>query len=212
MFTGLIRFQGQLRARAANRLRLACPPLAPALAVGDSVAVNGVCLTAAQVHADGFSADLLEQTLRDTTLGRLPLGAQLNLEPALRVGEALGGHYVQGHVDGVTQLVSRQELPGGDWRLEFELPPWLALLVVDKGSIAIDGVSLTLQELTVRSFCVALIPTTWNDTNLQTLQPGARVNIEADLIVKTVRRTVEQMLHSAPELSAAGLRELGYGG
>jgi riboflavin synthase len=212
VFTGLIRFQGQLRARAGNRLRLACPALLPGLSLGDSVAVNGVCLTAAQLHADGFSADLLNETQKDTTLGALPLGAALNLEPALRAGEPLGGHYVQGHVDGVVRLLARQALPGGDWRFEFELPEWLAPLVVDKGSIAIDGISLTLQELGPRSFSVALIPTTWNETNMQTLQPGSGVNIEADLIIKTVRRTVEQIMQRAPGLTPAGLRELGYGG
>lgn len=212
MFTGLIHSRGVLRARAASRLTIACPTLLPELAAGASIAVNGVCLTVAQLETDGFSADLLEQTHKDTTLGILPLGTVLNLEPSLRAGEALSGHYVQGHVDGVVRLVSRRALAGGDWRLEFELPGWLAPLVVDKGSIAVDGVSLTVQELGARTFAVALIPTTWRETGLQTLVPGSEVNIEADLIIKTVRRTVEQILKQAPELTAASLRELGYGG
>lgn len=212
MFTGLIRHQGRLRSRASGRLAVDCATLLPALALGDSVAVNGACLTVAQVDHAGFYADLLAATLRDTTLGVLPGGAALNLEPALRAGEALGGHFVQGHVDGVVKLATRKTLPGGDWLLEFELPGWLAPLVIEKGSIAIDGISLTLQELGVHSFSVAVIPATWRETNIGTIAPGGVVNIEADMIVKAVRRSVERGAQHAPELSATALRELGYGG
>jgi riboflavin synthase len=211
VFTGLIFQQGQLRSRSAKRLRVECPGLVPGLSLGQSVAVSGACLTVAELHASGFSADLLAATLSTTTLGLLPIGAGLNLEPALGAGEALGGHFVQGHVDGMVKLLARQALPGGDWRLEFELPEWLKPLTIDKGSIAINGVSLTLQELGERSFTVALIPTTWNDTNLGMVQPGHMVNIEADMIVKAVRRTVEALLAGGPGLDAAVLRKLGYG-
>jgi riboflavin synthase len=211
VFTGLIRYQGQLRARSANRLRLECPSLRPSLSLGQSIAVNGACLTVAELHGSGFSADLLAATLRATTLGLLPLGAALNLELALGAGDAMGGHFVQGHVDGVVQLLQRHALDGGDWRLEFELPEWLRPLVIDKGSLAIDGVSLTVQELGERTFAVAVIPTTWNVTNLGLVQPGHMVNIEADMIVKAVRRTVEALLARGPGLDAAGLRQLGYG-
>lgn len=211
MFTGLIFQQGQLRARSAKRLRVECPGLRPSLCLGQSIAVNGACLTVAELHNSGFSADLLAATLHDTTLGLLRIGAALNLEPALVAGDAIGGHLVQGHVDGMVKLLNRHVLADGDWRLEFELPEWLKPLVIDKGSIAIDGVSLTVQELGERTFAVAIIPTTWNDTNLGLVQPGHMVNIEADLIVKAVRRTVETLLAAKPGLDAAALHKLGYG-
>lgn len=192
-------------------MRIECPSLRPALALGDSVAVSGVCLTVAEMHNSGFSADLLAATRDTTTLGLLPIGAALNLEPALSAGQALGGHFVQGHVDGMTKLLSRHVMPSGEWRLEFELPDWLSPLVIDKGSIAVNGVSLTLQELGEHSFATAIIPTTWNETNLGLVQPGHMVNIEADLLVKAVRRTLESLLAGGSVMNIDALRKLGYG-
>jgi len=187
VFTGLIRHQGWLVAREGQRLTVACPPLRAGLRLGDSVAVNGVCITAALLSADGFAADLLEATLRDTTLGELAVGSALNLEPALRAGDPLGGHFVQGHIDGTAELLSRDPLAGGSTRLGFSAPEWLKPWLIPKGSICVDGVSLTVQAIEPDSFTVELIPATLDSTNLKTLAPGQRVNLEADLIVKTVR-------------------------
>lgn len=215
MFTGLIRHTGTLRHRGERGLEVACPSLRPRLAAGDSIAVNGACLTVAELTADGFRADLLADTRRNTTLGELAPGARLNLETALTAGEAFGGHFVQGHVDGTVRLLSRHELPGGDWRLGFDLPDWLKPQVIDRGSIALDGVSLTIQELepdgSPPAFYVSIILTTWQETNLGELVAGARVNVEADLLVKTVRHAVEQLLGRDEPLTAEKLREWGYG-
>jgi riboflavin synthase len=217
VFTGLIRHRGVLRACGEGRLHVACPELAarapggPALRIGDSVAINGACLTVATLTPDGFEADLLPDTLERTTLGRLPNGAQLNLEPALRAGDALGGHFVLGHVDGVARLLERRALPGGDWRLSFELPEWLRPWVVPQGSIAVDGVSLTIQDLSRDSFGVSLVPATWRETNLSAVQPGGVVNIEADVIVKTVRQALDAALGGPGGLTQDTLRSLGYG-
>jgi len=215
MFTGLIRHTGSLRQRDERGLELACPSLRPQLAAGDSISVNGTCLTVAALTVDGLRADLLADTRANTTLGELSAGARLNLETALTAGEAFGGHFVQGHVDGTVRLLTRRELPGGDWRLGFELADWLRPQVIDRGSIAVDGVSLTIQELDTASsppaFYVSIIPTTWKETNLGTLATGESVNIEADLLVKTVRHAVEQILGKGEPLTADKLREWGYG-
>jgi riboflavin synthase len=203
MFTGLIRHSGTLRRRDERGLTVSCPSLGPALASGDSISVNGACLTVAILTADGFRADLLADTRRTTTLGALATGARLNLETAMQAGDAFG------------RLLSRAELPGGDWRLGFELPDWLRLQIIERGSIAIDGISLTIQELDTESappaFYVSIIPTTWEETNLSTLDTGEMVNIEADLLVKTVRHAVEQILGRGEPLTAEKLREWGYG-
>lgn len=215
MFTGLIRHSGSLRRRSERGLEVACPALRPKLALGDSVSVNGACLTVAELAADGFRADLLADTRRNTTLGGLASGAQLNLELPMQAGEAFGGHFVQGHVDGMVRLLSRRQLTGGDWHLDFELPDWLSPQVIDRGSIALDGISLTIQQLEPEGspplFSVSIIPATWEETNLSGLTAGDQVNVEADLLVKTVRRAVEQILGKGEALTAEKLREWGYG-
>jgi riboflavin synthase len=216
MFTGLIRHLGELKARDARGIAVACPSLRTKLAEGDSVAVNGACLTVTELTGDGFRADLLEDTRRNTTLGELPTGARLNLETALTAEDAFGGHFVQGHVDGIVHVTARRELPSGDWRLSFELAEWLKPHVVDRGSIAIDGVSLTVQEIEPHgsppAFSVSIIPTTWNETNLGGLSIGCKVNIEADLLIKAARHSIEQILGKDEMLTAEKLREWGYGG
>jgi riboflavin synthase len=195
VFSGLINHTGILRRRASNRIEIGIPAsLHDSLRLGDSVAVNGVCLTAASIDADAFAADLLSATLADTTLGSLDMGSLVNLEPALRVGDPLGGHIVQGHVDGTAELKDKREMPGGDWLYSFKLPVWLDSWIVPKGSICIDGVSLTVQELAGDSFSVQLIPMTLELTNLGLLEAGQRVNLEADLIVKTVARLMQRGL------------------
>jgi riboflavin synthase len=194
VFTGIIRHQGQLAARESARLTIACPSLRPRITAGESIAVNGVCLTAARLTGDGFAADLLDETLALTTLGALAPGTRLNLEPPLSAGDTLGGHWVQGHVDGTAELLSAEPRAGGDHGLRFSLPQWLQPILVDRGSICIDGVSLTVQNIGENSFAVGIIPVTWNDTNLGNIHPGDRVNIEADYLVKTVRNALASLL------------------
>lgn len=216
MFTGLIRHVGKLSARGANTLTVECPKLLAdkTVAHGDSVAVMGACLTVAGLTGNGFRADLLVDTMRNTTLGSLEIGARLNLETAMQAGDAFGGHFVQGHIDGVVHLTSRSRVGGGDWQLSLELEKWLKPHVVDRGSIAINGISLTVQSIDTahspETFSVSIIPTTWADTTLSDATPGTAVNIEADLLVKTVRGTLEQMLGGAG-LSAEQLKKWGYG-
>ena len=211
MFTGLIRHLGKLQSRPSTRLQVTCPTLRVELAPGDSVAVNGACLTVAELTSEGFSADLLDDTRRTTTLGGLTVGRRVNLELPLAAGERFGGHFVQGHIDGTVALLEKRELGGGQWQLVFALPAWLAALVIDQGSIAIDGVSLTIQELRADRFAVSLIPTTYNETALGDIQPGGMVNVEADLIVKAARGVMPLAAAEQPPLSLTDLKELGYG-
>ena len=190
MFTGLIRHLGALEARPSRsqggRLRITAPEAVLERAEpGASIAVNGACLTAVERDARTFTADLSEETLRRTTLGTLALGAVLHLEPALRLGEALDGHLVQGHVDAVGRLLARCEGEGA-WR--FEMPSDLAPLVAPKGSIAVDGISLTVVEARAADFTVALIPETVKRTRLADLRPGEPVNLEVDVLARYVAR------------------------
>jgi riboflavin synthase len=157
-------------------------------APGDSIAVDGVCLTVAGLAGDGsFTADVMPETLRRTTLGRLRAGSRVNLERAVRADARLGGHVVQGHVDGVATLVSRD--PGDRWDdLLFSAPAALLRYVAEKGSIAVSGVSLTVTRVDGGTFGVSLIPTTLEATVLGTLAPGDRVNVEVDVLAKYVER------------------------
>ncbi len=165
------------------------PAIASRLGLGASLAVAGVCLTVT-VEGDGWSAvELSPETLSRTRLGGLPDGAEVNLEPALRMGDALGGHWVQGHVDGTVRVVSRRDL-ASHRELGFELPPEHAAAVVEKGSVCLDGVSLTVATLGERSFSVALIPHTLAVTTLSSLVTGDRVHLEVDVLAKYVARAL----------------------
>ncbi|MDP1831591.1 MAG: riboflavin synthase [Geothrix sp.] len=197
MFTGLIRHLGTLEARSSRpggaRLRMAAPAgLLARAEPGASLAVNGACLTSVRVDARAWEADLSEETLAKTTLGRLPLGAVLHLEPALRVGDPLDGHLVAGHVDGIGQLVSRPHghagVDEGIWR--FTMPAALAPMTAPKGSIAVDGISLTVVDCGGDWFTVALIPETVKHTALGAMRPGDPVNLEADPIGRFVARAL----------------------
>ncbi|HZF15827.1 MAG TPA: riboflavin synthase [Steroidobacteraceae bacterium] len=160
------------------------------LQVGDSVAVQGVCLTVTRATASGFCADVSHETLGCTTLGRLSTGSRINLEPALRAGDALGGHLVSGHVDGVGKLIARRA-DGRSSRLEFELPAALARYVAPKGSICIDGVSLTVNEVEGARFGVNLIPHTLAVTTHGALETGDSVNIEVDQLARYLDRLAQ---------------------
>lgn len=191
MFTGLIEETGSLerferRGRSA-RLSLRAPLLAAGIAVGDSLALNGCCLTLAAREGDLLEFDLLEETLSRTNLGDLEPGQRVNLERALAAGARLGGHFVQGHVD-TTAPVIDFSARGQDHRLEVQLPHGQGRYTIMKGSIALNGVSLTIAELTDSSLVVWLIPHTLAMTNLGDLRPGQAVNIEFDLLGKYVER------------------------
>lgn len=190
MFTGLIKELGRVEAVEASddgaRLRIGAA-LASELEPGDSVAVNGACLTATSVGGGAFEADVMHQTLSLTTLGRLEPSSPVNLELALRATDRLGGHVVQGHVDG-TAAVADLSSDGFARRLRIELPDELLPYVVERGSIAIEGVSLTVADLSESGLEVSLVPETLERTTLGALEPGDRVNVECDVLARYVRR------------------------
>jgi riboflavin synthase len=194
MFTGLVEALGAVHAITADgpgtRLTLVEPRIAPELKLGDSVAVNGVCLTVIDRDADAFAFEAGPETLHRTNLGELKIGDRVNVERALAVGDRLGGHIVQGHVDGVGQ-VARREVQGGWETIWFSCPEELTRMMVPKGSITVDGISLTLVEVTKAGFSVALIPHTLAVTTLGFKQPPATVNLETDLISKHVVKYLE---------------------
>jgi riboflavin synthase len=186
VFTGLVREVGRVVSFADGRLTVES---SLAAAIGDSVSVNGCCLTVVDGDRRTLAFDAVPETLARTTLARLEPGAGVNLETALRVGEPLGGHYVQGHVDGVGR-VRTLEPEGEGVRLWADAPSGILRYCVEKGSIALDGVSLTIAALDDEGFAVALVPHTLAVTTLGTLEPGSAVNLEADVLAKYVERLV----------------------
>jgi riboflavin synthase len=191
MFTGLVRERGRVAARSGEeggvRLVVAAPSTAAGASVGDSISVDGCCLTAVAIENGSVAFDAVPETLSRSALADLEAGDEVNLEPALRAGEPLGGHYVQGHVDGVGRV--RSVAPEGDGaRVWFDAPPELLRYCVEKGSIAVQGVSLTIAALDDGGFAVALVPHTLDATTLGALVPGAPVNLEADVLAKYVER------------------------
>lgn len=191
MFTGLVESTGTLVAlkstAAGARLTLRAPQIAADVRLGDSIAVNGCCLTAIAQDAETLGFDLLRETLDRTSLGALEPGGLVNLERALAANARLGGHFVQGHVDAAAEVMAF-DAAGADWRLEIALPPEFARYVVSKGSIAIDGISLTVAGVRESSFVVWIIPHTRAVTNLSACTAGRRVNLEFDLLAKYVER------------------------
>lgn len=190
MFTGIVRELGEVEAVSTRgdgaRLEVRAPETAAGTGVGDSVAVNGACLTAVAADDGVLAFDVVAETLRRTSLGRLTPGSRVNVEPALRAGEPLGGHLVQGHVDGVGRLL-RVDAEG----LEIEAPEDLMRYCVEKGSIAVEGVSLTIAGLGEGSFSVALVPHTREATTLGAVSEGDELNLEADIVAKHVERLLE---------------------
>lgn len=193
MFTGLVIETGELlsleRTGASARLTLRAPLTGPRAEIGDSVAVNGCCLTVTVRDGEQLSFDLLAETLRVTSLGDLSHGSRVNLEPALGAGAKLGGHFVQGHVDTTAEVLDFSP-HGADFRLEIALPADFAQYVAHKGSIAVDGISLTVAEVKDASFVCWIIPHTRAVTNLAARKKGERVNLEFDLLAKYVERIV----------------------
>ena len=193
MFTGIIVDVGRITAYEAQskgaRVTVATGLDTRAFNVGDSIAVNGVCLTAVSLKPGEFSADVSVETLNRTTLSALPVGTPVNLEPALRVGDPLGGHMVQGHVDGVGEWIDSR-VEGEFTNITFRIPERLMSTIVEKGSIALDGISLTVADLVANTVVVAVVPHTLAKTNLGSMGPGHSVNVETDIIGKYVRRTL----------------------
>ena len=198
MFTGIIEHVGRVEslntaldgAAQSSRLRVHAGPLAASLAVSNSIAVNGCCLTVVQVSGETFAADLSSETLSRTSFGEIKPGTRVNLERPLTAGKEFGGHFVQGHVDGIGR-VTRWEAEGANWWLGVRVPRELARYVAMKGSIAIDGISLTIANLTGDVVEAAIIPFTYANTNLQALRVGDAVNLEADVLAKYVERILE---------------------
>jgi riboflavin synthase len=193
VFTGIIRERGRIADvdgdAEARHLRIEAPATASRLAVGDSVSVDGCCLTATEVADGHFAVTAVPETISRTTLGALARGDEVNLESATRAGEPLGGHYVQGHVDGVGRVESVEPQEEGS-RMRIAPPPELLRYCVEKGSVAVGGVSLTIAALTDGAFEVALVPHTLEQTTLGGAQPGDAVNIEVDILAKYVEKLV----------------------
>ncbi len=192
MFTGLIQGVGQVveqeKRGGDTRLVIDCGDAdLGTIAVGDSIAISGVCLTATEIEGRCFAADVSKETLKLTTLGNFVVGTRVNLEPPLKAGDALGGHMVAGHVDGLG-VVEELHADARSWRLSFSVPKPLARYLASKGSIAVDGISLTINEVDDRRFGVNIIPHTMSHTSLGDRRIGDHVNIEVDLVARYLAR------------------------
>lgn len=198
MFTGLVEAVGRVVAMEARssgmRIRFAAAEVLGDAREGDSICVSGVCLTALDIRDGEFAADLAPETLLRTSLGQLAAGSGVNLERSLAVGARLGGHVMQGHVDGVGVIVEIQELGDGNWWMTVEVPEELERYVVFKGSIALDGISLTVAEVSGRRVSVAIIPHTWTHTVLRERKTGDRINVEVDVMAKYVEKMLAHVV------------------
>lgn len=203
MFTGIIEELGEIsnleKSAGGARIKISAKVVTENTAEGDSIAINGVCLTALDIKADGFSADVSSETLNRTTLGKLNVGAKVNLERAVTVSTRLGGHIVQGHVDARGKFLEAAQT-GGFWTVRVLFPKEIGQYLVYKGSISVEGISLTIADLSEDSFEIAVIPKTWELTNLSALKGGDEVNLEADVIAKYVERI---MLYKREEKAEA---------
>ncbi len=212
MFTGLIEEIGKL-ALAGNipggkRIKIYASKILDDVKIDDSVCINGVCLTVTGFEKDFFFADAVGATLEKTTIGTLKEGAELNLERALRISDRLGGHIVQGHTNGIG-LVKQIKKIGDNYSLEIEIPEELSRYVIDEGSIAVDGISLTVAKIKGTSITLSIIPHTWNGTNLKFRKPGDKVNIEVDLIAKYVEKLLDGNKRQS-NITENWLKEIGY--
>jgi riboflavin synthase len=218
MFTGLIQETGEItdlrRMKARNgdvltRITVSAKAIPKELKLGDSVAVSGVCLTAVAIGRRNFSADLADETLKRTSLSGLKKKSLVNLELPARPQDRLGGHIVQGHVDGTGKLASLTKIKGqDDWRLVIDMPLELAKYVAAQGSITVEGISLTVAAIEGHRVEVAIIPHTYEQTNLRDLRAGSAVNLEVDVLAKYVEKLTQKA--SAPALDIAGLVKRGF--
>jgi len=220
MFTGIIEEVGTVAELSTDssggRLRVACAKLLPRLGVSSSVAVSGCCLTIVRQDEGGFWCDLAPETLARTGFRRLRAGSEVNLEAALTPATPLGGHIVQGHVDGTGTLAGLPAAGDGNYWLDVDVPPELARHLVEKGSVAVEGISLTVAALEGTRLRVAIIPFTYENTNLRSLQPGDPVNLECDVLAKYVEKLLQERPGTARTPTAASrltldrLREEGF--
>jgi riboflavin synthase len=214
LFTGIVEHVGRIKSLEkgpdGGRLRIHAGPLASSLAIAGSVAVNGCCLTVVELADEVFAADLSSETLKRTGFGEMKPGASVNLERPLTAGKELGGHFMQGHVDGIGR-VARLAPEGPNWWFGVRVPPEVERYVAMKGSIAIDGISLTVASLADGVVEAAIIPFTYEHTNLKSLVPGDAVNLEADILAKYVEKLLDHRKAPAPSrLSTARLIEEGF--
>jgi riboflavin synthase len=216
MFTGIIEELGRVRSVEKRgegvRVTVEARVVTEGTREGDSISVNGVCLTALDVRADSFAADGSRETLQRSTLGNLRAGSAVNLERAVTPATRLGGHIVQGHVDARGRFLSAEE-HGGSWTVRIGYPPEVARYLVFKGSVAVEGVSLTVAALAEDHFEIAVIPKTWAVTNLSRLRAGDHVNLEADIIAKYVERILSaggRRGEGGDGLTLEKLSEFGY--
>lgn len=214
MFTGLIEEVGTLESvelrSAGSRLRVRASAVPSGLAEGDSICVNGVCLTALAPSRTGFAADVSPETLKRSSLGRLQAGAPLNLERALRADSRLGGHIVQGHVDATGELVSLELLGDENWWMRLRIPPDVERYVVFKGSLAVEGISLTVAAVEDGVVSITIIPHTYSATNLRSKKPGDPLNLETDVLAKYVEKMLAGYLPAKEKLTVNKLLEEGF--
>jgi riboflavin synthase len=208
MFTGIIEELGTVEA-VPPRLRVRCTTVMSDMTEGASIAVNGVCLTAVELRPGGFTADVAPETLRRTNLGDLRPGSRVNLERPLSPTGRLSGHIVQGHVDGTGEFVSLEPLGDDNWWLRIRVPEELDPFLVYKGSIAIDGISLTIAQLEADILSVTIIPHTFKNTTLGGYRPGAKINLECDVLAKHVEKLLRK-IDTRKALTVDKLKEEGY--
>lgn len=212
MFTGIIEELGSVvsmeRRGDGARLQIGCSTVLSDAFAGASIAVNGVCLTAVDLRPDSFAADVAPETIARTNLGDLRSGRRVNLERPVPPAGRLGGHIVQGHVDGTGEFMGLAPLGNGNWWLRIGVPPDLEHYLVWKGSVAIDGISLTIASIENRLLGVTIIPHTFEQTTLGCYEPGARINLETDILAKYVEKLLQK--RDAPSLHVDRLKELGY--
>lgn len=213
MFTGIIEELGRIEALEARgsgaKIKIAAKVVTEGTNEGDSIAVNGVCLTALDIRANSFAADVSEETLRRSTLGGLRVGSPVNLERAVTPSTRLGGHIVQGHVDATGKFAGAEQ-SGEFWTVRIAYPPEIARYLVFKGSVAVEGISLTIADLTDDYFDIAVIPKTWTLTNFHALRSGDAVNLEADITAKYIERILQFRGTEKPGVTMQKLEELGF--
>jgi riboflavin synthase len=200
MFTGIVQELGKVAAfephTAGARLTVSCTRVLGDAQVGASIAVNGTCLTAVMLAEDSFAADLAPETLQRTNLGDLKTGAVVNLERPLAANARVDGHFVLGHVDGTAELLSLEQVGDDNWWLRIRVPPELTRYIVSKGSIAVDGISLTVARVNNDAVEFTIIPHTYGNTTLHNYKPGARLNIEVDILAKHLEKLMSGRLPS----------------
>lgn len=217
MFTGIIEELGSVGAIGERgsgvRISIAVEKIAEGTNDGDSISVNGVCLTAVDVTLKGFEADVSLETLECSTLGSLSKGSRVNLERAVTPSTRLSGHVVQGHVDGTGRFLGADAVDGDFWTVKIAYPQQLGRYFVHKGSVAVEGISLTIASLEIESFDIAVIPKTWELTNLSRLKKGDTVNLEVDIFAKYVERMLDfanRKKDGSPSITVEKLEDLGF--